>query len=84
MKTTRQLCCIVICSILDLIMRHIIMKLIKGDVEMSMHEIPLNDVEREGLVAHHLQIGKPSQLSDAFRLGVAWSENHKDTEIKNN
>ena len=40
---------------------------------MSMHEIPLTELERIGLEAHHLQIGTPSQLSDCFRLGIAWA-----------
>lgn len=39
---------------------------------MSMHKIPLTETERNGLKAHGLDIGKPSQLSDVFRLGVAW------------
>lgn len=37
---------------------------------MSMHNTPLTDLERAGLEVHHLPIGKPSQLSDCFRLGV--------------
>jgi hypothetical protein len=41
---------------------------------MSMHKIPLNRTEEEGLRAHGLDIGTPSQLSDAFRLGVAWGQ----------
>ena len=40
---------------------------------MSMHKIPLTDVEESGLLAHGLDIGTPSQLSDAFRLGVRWA-----------
>lgn len=39
---------------------------------MSMHKIPLTPVEKEGLERHHLPVGTPSQLSDCFRLGVAW------------
>ena len=41
---------------------------------MSMHKIPLTPAERAGLHAHGLQrgIGKPSQLADVFRQGVAW------------
>ena len=42
---------------------------------MSMHKIPLTPVELAGLVAHGLDTGTPSQLSDAFRLGVAWGQN---------
>lgn len=40
---------------------------------MSLHKKPLSELEREGLEAHGLDIGKPSQLSDVFRLGVAWA-----------
>lgn len=43
---------------------------------MSMHNIPLTDIERVGLHAHKLPIGEPSQLSDAFRLGVRWAQQH--------
>ena len=41
---------------------------------MSMHKIPLTPAETDGLHAHGLQrnIGKPSQLADVFRQGVAW------------
>ena len=41
---------------------------------MSMHKIPLTPTEEAGLKAHGLQrnIGKPSQLADVFRQGVAW------------
>lgn len=39
---------------------------------MSMHKIPLTDIEREGLKTHGLPIGTPSQLSDVFRHGVKW------------
>lgn len=38
---------------------------------MSMHKIPLTQIEEEGLRSHGFAIGTPSQLSDAFRLGVA-------------
>lgn len=41
---------------------------------MSMHKIPLSDTERAGLSAHGLDIGRPSQLSDAFRQGIAWCQ----------
>ena len=43
---------------------------------MSMHRIPLTDIEREGLKAHGLGrgIGKPSQLADCFRQGVKWGQ----------
>jgi hypothetical protein len=55
---------------------------------MSMHKIPLTPTEEAGLHAHGLQsnIGKPSQLTDAFRQGVAWGIAHaaaeKETEPK--
>lgn len=38
-----------------------------------MHKIPLTDLEHEGLIKHHLPVGKPSQLSDCFRAGVQWA-----------
>lgn len=46
---------------------------------MSMHKIPITDIEREGLEKHGLgrSIGKPSQLSDAFRLGVKWGHDRE-------
>lgn len=50
---------------------------------MSMHNIPLADLEREGLEKHGLKIGVPSQLSDCFRAGIAWAlrqENEKCCE----
>jgi len=37
-----------------------------------MHKVPLTSLEQEGLEAHHLPIGKPSQLSDCFRHGMQW------------
>lgn len=40
---------------------------------MSMHKKPLTFLEEQGLRAHHLPIGTPSQLADAFRHGVAWA-----------
>ncbi|ASK18431.1 hypothetical protein [Halomonas sp. N3-2A] len=40
---------------------------------MSMHKKPLTDLEHRGLHAHCLPIDQPSQLSDAFRAGVAWA-----------
>lgn len=39
---------------------------------MSMHKKPLTPLEEAGLRSHGLEVGKPSQLSDAFRQGVAW------------
>lgn len=43
---------------------------------MSMHKIPLTNIEREGLEKHGLgrNIGKPSQLADVFRQGVKWGQ----------
>ena len=40
---------------------------------MSMHRIPLTKLEHDGLTAHGLDIGTPSQLSDCFRHGVKWA-----------
>lgn len=40
---------------------------------MSMHKIPLSRLEEAGLKAYGLDIGTPSQLSDAFRQGIAWA-----------
>lgn len=40
---------------------------------MSMHKIPLTTIEEAGLRAHGLDIGTPSQLSDAFRQGVRFA-----------
>jgi hypothetical protein len=42
---------------------------------MSMHKTQLTELERTGLVAHGLACDAPSQLSDAFRLGIAWAQN---------
>jgi hypothetical protein len=50
-------------------------------VKMSMHKIPLTEVERAGLLAHGLDIGTPSQLSDVFRHGVAWGRKSIGDEI---
>lgn len=47
---------------------------------MSMHKKPLTDLEREGLYLHHFDIGTPSQLSDAFRLGMAWVQKQSQAE----
>lgn len=41
---------------------------------MSMHLKPMTPEEESGLQAHGLPVGKPSQLADAFRLGVAWAD----------
>ena len=44
---------------------------------MSMHKIPLTELEEAGLLAHGLMKNgeslKPSQLADAFRHGIAWA-----------
>ena len=40
---------------------------------MSIHKIPLTELEQVGLTKHGLPIGKPSQLSDVFRHGVKWA-----------
>lgn len=40
---------------------------------MSMHKKPLTELEREGLLLHGLDIGKPSQLSDCFRHGIKFA-----------
>lgn len=40
---------------------------------MSMHKIPLTPIEEAGIRAHGLDIGTPSQLSDAFRQGVRYA-----------
>ena len=45
---------------------------------MSMHNILLTAVEEAGLKAHGLAIGTPSQLSDAFRHGVKWANDHSE------
>jgi hypothetical protein len=42
---------------------------------MSMHNIPLTELERDGLEKHRLPIGSPSQLSDCFRHGIAFALN---------
>lgn len=43
---------------------------------MSMHNVPLTDIELNGLIKHGLDIGTPSQIADAFRRGVAWASDH--------
>ena len=47
---------------------------------MSMHKIPLTNLELSGLRAHGLDVGKPSQLSDAFRQGVKWVLENADKD----
>ena len=41
---------------------------------MSLHLKHLTPAEEAGLRAHGLPVGGPSQLADAFRLGMAWAE----------
>ncbi|OZB22687.1 MAG: hypothetical protein B7X51_14795 [Pseudomonas sp. 34-62-33] len=41
-----------------------------------MHKIPLTQLEEDGLRAHGLDIGSPSQLSDVFRHGIKWALDH--------
>ena len=50
---------------------------------MSMHNIPLTDVEREGLKNHGFgrDIGKPSQLADCFRQGVKWGQDQEMSRL---
>lgn len=43
---------------------------------MSMHKVPLTQLEEDGLAAHRLPIGTPSQLSDVFRQGMKWAIDH--------
>jgi hypothetical protein len=50
---------------------------------MSMHKVPLTKLERDGLEAHHLAIGTPSQISDCFRLGVQWAVNKAQERLEN-
>lgn len=44
---------------------------------MSMHKIPLTEIEKMGLEKHGLDIGTPSQLSDVFRQGIQWALSQK-------
>ena len=50
---------------------------------MSMHLIPLTDIEREGLKNHGLgrSIGKPSQFADCFRKGVKWGQDQERSRL---
>jgi hypothetical protein len=41
-----------------------------------MHKTPLTPLEHDGLKAHGLDIGTPSQLSDCFRHGVKWAQDN--------
>lgn len=49
-----------------------------------MHKVPLTKLEQEGLEAHHLPIGKPSQLSDCFRQGIKWALDNLKSPIEAN
>ena len=49
---------------------------------MSMHETPLTELERTGLEVHGLRTDEPCQLSDAFRLGIAWANMSEDSRRK--
>ncbi len=42
-----------------------------------MHKIELTKLERDGLNGHHLIVDAPSQLSDAFRLGMKWAQDNE-------
>tara|TARA_R110000764_G_scaffold40882_2_gene91461 strand:+ start:3019 stop:3387 length:369 start_codon:yes stop_codon:yes gene_type:complete len=46
-----------------------------------MHKILLTKLELTGLIAHGLEVNKPSQLSDVFRQGVAWAIAENNTEL---
>lgn len=47
---------------------------------MSMHKVELSSYVKEGLINHGLPVGSPSQLADAFRLGVAWEQKRLEVE----
>lgn len=47
---------------------------------MSLHR-ELTKQEVEGLLLHKLKIGKPSQLSDAFVLGMRYEQTLQTTYI---
>lgn len=49
---------------------------------MSMNKKPLTDLERNGLRAHGLPRAEPSQLSDAFRNGMAWIQAELDAALE--
>lgn len=48
---------------------------------MSMHKIPLTFLEVTGLIKHKLPTLGASQLSDCFRLGVAWALNKNEDNV---
>lgn len=43
---------------------------------------PLTTLERKGLIRHHLPTDTPSQLSDAFRLGMAFVLSQVPHEVR--
>ncbi|MDO9179123.1 MAG: hypothetical protein Q7U16_12530 [Agitococcus sp.] len=47
-----------------------------------MHQKALTQNEDEGLRLHGLKTGTPSQLSDAFRLGMAWQLSLEKNPVK--
>lgn len=48
---------------------------------MSMHRTQLTKLEEDGLKSHGLDIGTPSQLSDAFRQGIAWALSNSTPKV---
>ncbi len=48
---------------------------------MSMHKTPLTQSERLGLTSHGLTVDAPSQMSDCFRLGMAWEANAQQQHL---
>ena len=48
---------------------------------MSLHKIPLTQLEEVGLTKHGLATKVPSQLSDVFRLGMEWAKNNQKESI---
>jgi len=48
---------------------------------MSIHKMPLTVLEEDGLHTHGLRVGEPSQLSDCFRLGMAWAVKSTDSQL---
>lgn len=49
---------------------------------MSMHNIELTELEKIGLENHHLPVGRASQLSDCFRLGMRWAAENREEDGK--
>jgi hypothetical protein len=48
-----------------------------------MIKTPLTPLELEGLLQHNLLTDRPSQLSDAFRLGMAFALSQPKSKIIN-